>query len=62
MSEPRDEHIKTLTDQRTAQRREINRDEARRRGRRLQAEQEKSFPADLPLHKRGFGVLNESGA
>jgi hypothetical protein len=62
MSEPRDEHIKTLTDQRTAQRRESDRDEGRQRGRQLQAEQEKSLPADVPLHKRGFGVLDKNRA
>jgi hypothetical protein len=61
MSEPRDEHIKALTDQRTAQRRESDRDEARRRGRQLQTEQEKSLPADVPLRKRGFGVMDENG-
>jgi hypothetical protein len=32
------------------------------RGRLLQAEREKSLPADVPLHKRGFGVMDEDGA
>ena len=62
MSEQRDEHIKALTDQRTAQRRESDMAEASRRGRLLQAELEKPLPADVPLHKRGFGVMDEAGA
>jgi hypothetical protein len=57
MSEQRDEHIKALIEQHTAQRRESDRAEARRRGRQLLVELEKSLPADVPLHKRGFGVL-----
>jgi hypothetical protein len=56
MSEQRDEHIEALIEQHTAQRR---RDEARQRGRLLQTEREKSLPADVPLHKRGFGVMDE---
>ena len=62
MSEQRDEHIKALIEQHTAQRRESDRAEARRRGRQLLAEQEKSLPADVPLHKRGFGVMDADGA
>ena len=62
MSEQRDEHIKALIEQHTAQRRESDREEARQRGRLLVAEREKSLPADVPLHKRGFGVMDEDGA
>jgi hypothetical protein len=65
MSEQRDEHIKVkaLIEQHTAQRRrESDRAEARQRGRALLAELEKSLPADVPLHKRGFGVMDEGGA
>jgi hypothetical protein len=63
MSEQRDEHIKALIEQHTAQRRrESDREAAvRRRGRLLQAELEKPIPADVPLHKRGFGVMDEDG-
>jgi hypothetical protein len=62
MSEQRDEHIEVLIEQHTAQRRrESARAEARQRGRLLIAEQEKSLPADVPLHKRGFGVLEKEG-
>jgi hypothetical protein len=65
MSEQRDEHIKALIgqiDQHTAQRRrESDRAAALQRGRLLIAEREKSLPADVPLHKRGFGVLEEEG-
>ena len=61
MSEQRDEHIKALIELHTAQRRESDRAEARRRGRALQAEQEKPL-ADVPLHKRGFGVMDEEAA
>jgi hypothetical protein len=32
--------------------------EASRRGRLLQSEPEKSLP-DVPLHKRGFGIMDE---
>jgi hypothetical protein len=59
--EQRDEHIKALIEQHTAQRRESDRAEARQRGRLLVAEREKSLPADVPLHKRGFGVLEKEG-
>ena len=62
MSEQRDEHIKALIEQHTApRRRESDRAAARLRGRLLIAEREKSLPADVPLHKRGFGVLEEEG-
>ena len=62
MSEQRDEHIEALIEQHTAQRRrESARAEARQRGRLLIAEQEKSLPADVPLHQRGFGVLEKEG-
>jgi hypothetical protein len=60
--EQRDEHIKALIEQHTAQRRESDRAEARRRGRQLLVELEKSLPADVPLRKRGFGVMDEDGA
>ena len=55
-----DEHIKALIEQHTAQRRESDRAAARRRGRALQAELERSLPADVPLHKRGFGVMDDA--
>ena len=65
MSEQHDEHIKALIgqiDQHTAQRRrESDRAEAHRLDRVLLAELEKSLPADVPLHKRGFGVLEKEG-
>jgi hypothetical protein len=57
--EQRDEHIKALIEYHTAQRRETDRAPARRRGRALLAELEKSLPADVPLHRRGFGVMDE---
>jgi hypothetical protein len=61
MSEQRDEHIKALIELHTAQRRrESDREAAvRQRGRLLQAELD--LPADVPLHKRGFGVLEKEG-
>jgi hypothetical protein len=59
MSEQRDEHIKALIELHTAQRRESDRAAARRRGRQLLVELEKPLPADVPLHKRGFGVMDE---
>ena len=63
MSEQREEHIEALIEQHTAQlRRERDRAEARQRGRLLIAEREKSLPADVPLHKRGFGVLEEGAS
>jgi hypothetical protein len=57
-----EQHIKALIEQHTAQRRESDRIEARRRGRLLQDEREKSLPADVPLHRRGFGVMDEDSA
>jgi hypothetical protein len=62
MSEPRDEHkhIKVLIEQHTVQRREQQRFEVRIRM--LGRELEKSLPADVPLHKRGFGVMDEEAA
>jgi hypothetical protein len=62
MSEQRDEHIKALIGHHTAQRRR-ERDmadmaEASRRGRLLESEPERP-PPDVPLHKRGFGVMDE---
>jgi hypothetical protein len=64
MSEQRDGHIESLIEQHTAQRRrESDREAAiRQRGRLLIVEQEKSLPADVPLHKRGFGVMDEEAA
>ena len=63
MSEQREEHIKALIEQHTAQRAaKATGRQARQRGRLLQAEREKSLPADVPLHKRGFGVMDEDGA
>jgi hypothetical protein len=59
MPDQQHEHIKTLVEQHTAQRRESDRAEARRRGRQLLVELEKSLPADVPLHKRGFGVMEK---
>jgi hypothetical protein len=63
MSEQRDEHIKALIELHTAQRRrESDREAAARQGGRpRQAELEKPFPADVPLHERGFGVMDENG-
>jgi hypothetical protein len=61
--EQRDEHVKALLEHHAAQRRrESDRAEARQRGRLLIAEREKSLPADVPLHKRGFGVLEEGAS
>ena len=63
MTEQRAEHIKVLLEQHAAQRRgEADRAEARRLSRTLLAELEKSLPADVPLHKRGFGVLGKEGS
>jgi hypothetical protein len=58
----REEHIKALIGQRAAQLRRA-RDiddmaEASRRGRLLESEPDKPLP-DVPLHKRGFGVMDE---
>jgi hypothetical protein len=63
-SEQRDEHIKSLVEQHMAQRRR-ERDmadladmaEANRRARLLQS-QERPL-SDVPLHQRGFGVMDE---
>jgi hypothetical protein len=60
MSEERDDHIKAMMRQLTAQRREADRREALRRIKLLQGELEKSLPADVPLHRRGFGVMEDS--
>ena len=57
-----DEHIKGTMEQLTASHIEFDRAEGRQRGRLLIAEREKSLPADVPLHKRGFGVMEEDGA
>ena len=64
MSEQRDEHIKALIELHTAQRRRESDMVAavRRRGSLRQAELEKPLPADVPLHERGFGVMDEDGA
>jgi hypothetical protein len=51
-----------VIEQHTALRREQQRFEVRRRSRPLQVELEKSLPADVPLHKRGFGVMDEDGS
>jgi len=40
--------------------REWRQQEARRRIKVLLDEQEKNLPANVPLHKRGFGVMDES--
>ena len=57
------EHIKAFIEAHTVQQRRSERDmaEASRRGRLLQAELEKPLPADVPLHKRGFGVMEKEG-
>jgi hypothetical protein len=56
----RDERIKALIKHHTDQlRRESDMAEASRRGRLLQSELEKPLPADVPLHKRGFGVMDD---
>jgi hypothetical protein len=43
-------------------RRENDGEAARQLSRLLIAEREKSLPAGVPLHKRGFGVMGEDGA
>jgi hypothetical protein len=56
----RDERIKALIKRHTDQlRRESDTAEASRGGL-LQSELEKSLPADVPLHKRGFGVMDDA--
>jgi hypothetical protein len=62
MSEQLDEYIKALMEQPTAQRRERDMALARQTRNALLAELEKSLPAGVPLHKRGFGVMGEEGA
>ena len=57
MSEEYDNPIKAMMGQLTGQRREGDRREAHRRVKLLQDELEKSLPADVPLHRRGFGVM-----
>jgi hypothetical protein len=54
------EHIKAFIERRTTAPRRSERDmaEASRRGRLLQSEPEKPLP-DVPLHKRGFGVMDK---
>ena len=54
------EHIKAFIEAHTTapRRRERNMAEASRRGRLLQSEPEKPLP-DVPLHNRGFGVMDE---
>jgi hypothetical protein len=59
MPEERDKHIKAMIGQLSAQRREADRHEAHRRIKLLQGELEKSLPADVPLHRRGFGVMED---
>ena len=57
------EHIKAFIERRTTAplRRESNMAEASRRGRLLESEPEKPLP-DVPLHKRGFGVMDKDPA
>ena len=62
MFDEQDKPIEAAIEQHTALRREQQRFEARQRGRQLQVELERSLPADVPLHKRGFGVMDEDGA
>jgi hypothetical protein len=56
-----DEHIKGTMEQLTASHIEFDRREGRRRIKLLLDEREKSLPADVPLPKRGFGVMDEDG-
>jgi hypothetical protein len=57
----RDERIKALIRSHTAQlRRESDTSEASRGGGLLQSGFEESLPADVPLHKRGFGVMDDA--
>jgi hypothetical protein len=62
MSDEQDEPVEAVIEQHTALRREQQRFEVRGRSGRLQVELEKSLPADVPLHKRGFGVMDEDGS
>ena len=54
----RDERIKALIKQVELRRESDIAEGASRRGRLLQTEGEKPLP-DVPLHKRGFGVVDE---
>jgi hypothetical protein len=57
----RDERIKALIRRQPGQlRRESDTAEASRGGGLLQSELEASLPADVPLHKRGFGVMDDA--
>ena len=57
----RNERIKALIKRHTDQlRRESDTAEASRGGGLLQSGPEKSLPADVPLHKRGFGVMDDA--
>jgi hypothetical protein len=62
MPDQRDEHIKATMEQLAASHIEFDMREGRWRIRRLLAELEKSLQADVPLRKRGFGVMDEDGA
>jgi hypothetical protein len=55
MSVERNAYIEALRELR----REAERREAQRREGLLQDEMEKLLPADVPLHKRGFGVMED---
>jgi hypothetical protein len=58
----RQEYIKALVGRHVVRRRResniADMAEASRRGRLLQSEPEKALP-DVPLHRRGFGVMDE---
>jgi len=55
----RQERFKAFIEHPPAHRRsERDMGEASRRGRLLQSEPEKALP-DVPLHKRGFGIMDE---
>jgi len=58
MSSERDTHIKVLTGPLMAEHREVARREAHQWTRRLEVE---TLPADVPLHQRGFGVMDDNG-
>jgi hypothetical protein len=51
--------IDALMDQITAQRRQAARRQASRSLEQILRQQEKSLPADVPLHKRGCGVMEK---
>jgi hypothetical protein len=60
LDDMRDERIKALIKRHTGQlRRESDTGEASREGKLLQSELEQSVPGDVPLHKRGFGVIDD---